>query len=347
MIFLGLMILGFGFLMFSRVNSILGFYMVLPLIALGASWSGFLPIVTAVNNWFHRRRGLATGISSAGVNLGGVLVAFVAVSINSHGWRTSALVMGIVCWIVGIPLASFLRHKPQQYGYLPDGDHLEQKINMADPTLEITNGNISSDPALNSSDFTTRQAIRTQAFWIITCTHSISVLIISMVTVHEIPLLVDAGIPFETAASMLAFMTGVAVIGRVSGGYLADKIGMKPILLVCFFMMSAGVIVLATATTILQAVVWAVLYGLGYGIRAPILIALRADYFGPTHFATIMGFSQPIMVLGMFLGPIIAGFAYDVQGSYKAVFILVSIVNLLGAALVPFIKRPTPLPGLD
>ena len=60
-----------------------------------------------------------------------------------------------------------------------------------------------------------------------------------------------------------------------------------------------------------------------------------------------MGFSQPIMVLGMFLGPIIAGFAYDAQGSYKAVFILVSLVNLLGAALVPFIKKPMLLAASD
>ena len=332
MIYLGFTILGIGFFLFSRVTSMLGFYMVFPLIALGASWSGFLPVVTAVNNWFSRRRGLATGISSAGVNVGGVMVAVVAIAISTYGWRSTALGIAFISWFLGFPLAAFIRHRPQPYGYLPDGD---------DPIETQAQDDASETaPDKEEPDFTVMEALRTQAFWIITATHGISVLIIAMVTIHEIPLLVDAGISFETAASLLALMTGIAVVGRVSGGYLGDKVGMKPVLLVCFFMMSAGVIVLATATTITQAVIWAVLYGLGYGARAPILIALRADYFGPRNFATIMGFSQPIMMFGTFFGPIIAGYAYDVQGSYRMVFTAIAVVNLMGAALVPFIKRP-------
>ena len=79
---IGFAVLGMGFLMFSRVNSLLGFYVVFPVIILGGSLSGFLPVVTAVNNWFSRRRGLATGICSAGVNVGGVLVAVVALTVT-------------------------------------------------------------------------------------------------------------------------------------------------------------------------------------------------------------------------------------------------------------------------
>ncbi|MBI2855897.1 MAG: MFS transporter [Chloroflexi bacterium] len=343
MIYLGFALLGVGYILFSRVTSVLGFYLVFPLIALGASWSGFLPVATAVNNWFSRRRGLATGISSAGVNIGGVLVAVVAIAISTYGWRTTALCIAFIAWFLGFPLASFIRHRPQPYGYLPDGDDPD-----APRAQHGAGGNSSEsgwedgDESLDQEtpDFTVMEALRTQAFWVITITHGISVLIIAMVTIHEIPLLVDAGISFETAASLLALMTGIAVVGRVSGGYLGDKVGMKPVLLVCFFMMSAGVIVLATATTVTQAVIWAVLYGLGYGARAPILIALRGEYFGPRNFATIMGFSQPILMIGTFFGPIIAGFAYDVQGSYRMVFTAIALVNLLGAALVPFIKRP-------
>ena len=164
------------------------------------------------------------------------------------------------------------------------------------------------------------------------------------VSIHQVPLLVDAGISFETAASVLAFMTLVAMVGRVIGGYLGDRFGYKLILVVCFVLMSVGVVVLSTAQTVPQALVYAVLYGLGYGARAPILIALRAEFFGPRNFATIMGLSQPIMVIGTFFGPIAAGFAYDVQGSYRLVFSIISVVNLVGAVLVFFIKKPD-VPG--
>jgi MFS family permease len=104
--------------------------------------------------------------------------------------------------------------------------------------------------------------------------------------------------------------------------------------------MSVGVIVLATAQTVPQAMVYAVLYGLGYGARAPILIALRGEFFGPRNFATIMGLSQPVMVIGSFFGPIAAGFAYDVQGSYLMIFSIIAVLNLVGAVLVFFIKKP-------
>jgi MFS family permease len=309
--------------MFSRVNSLLGFYVVFPVIILGGSFSGFLPVVTAVNNWFSRRRGLATGICSAGVNVGGVLVAVVALFIGAYGWRAAAVMIGLIIWLLGFPLAAMIRHRPQPYGYLPDGDDPEEH--------EVSSGDGTAHPSadsIESPDFTPMQALKTPAFWTISACHGLSVLIISMVTIHQIPLLVDAGMSFETAASVLAFMTGVAAVGRVVGGYLADKVGMKPTLLVCFFLMSAGVVVLASAQTVQQAIVYAVLYGLGYGARAPILIALRAEFFGPRNFATIMGLSQPVMVIGSFLGPIAAGFAYDVQGSYRMVFSVIAVINL-------------------
>jgi MFS family permease len=299
--------------------------------------SGFLPVVTAANNWFARRRGLATGIVSAGVNIGGTLVVVVALAISAYGWRTTALGMALVVWVLGFPLSSLMRHRPQSYGYLPDGDVAEQQ-DAAPQDVESTLPG--SSTAVESPDFTPMQALKTPAFWFIATSHSFSLLIVGAVTIHEIPLLVDAGISYEAAAGVLAFMTAMAMVGRVSGGFIGDRVGLKPTLLVCFLLMSAGVLVLATAQTVPQALVFAVLYGVGYGARAPLLIALRGDFFGPRNFATIMGMGQPILMIGMFIGPIAAGFAYDVQGSYRMVFTVIAFVNLIGAALVFFIRRP-------
>ena len=338
--YIGFAVFGLSFFLFSRVNSLLGFYLVFPIIALGASMSGFLPVVTAVNNWFSRRRGFATGISSAGVNVGGMLVALVAIAITTYGWRTTAVMIAVAIWVLGFPMAAMMRHRPQQYGYLPDGD---EPVEETVPSGE--GGPSESDGAEESStddapDFTPIQALKTPAFWFIASAHGFSLFIVGSVSIHQIPLLVDVGISFETSASILAFMTFVAMLGRVAGGYLGDKLGRKLVLVVCFCLMSVGVVVLATAQTVPQAMLYAVLYGLGYGARAPILIALRGEFFGPRNFATIMGLSQPVMVIGSFFGPIAAGFAYDVQGSYRMVFTIIAAVNLIGAVLVFFIKKP-------
>ena len=217
--YVGFALLGLSFILFSFVDSLLGFYLVFPIIALGASLSGFLPVITAVNNWFSRRRGLATGISSAGVNMGGVLVAVVAVSISLYGWRTTAVVIGVVIWLLGFPLAAMMRHKPQPYGYLTDGDDpVEQGDSSAD-------GRPSG--ADETADFTPMQALKTPAFWFIASAHGFSLFIVGSVSIHQIPLLVDAGISFQTASTILAFMTLVAMVGRVAGGWLGDKLGRK------------------------------------------------------------------------------------------------------------------------
>lgn len=337
---IGFFLFGLSFFLLSIINSLLGFYLVFPLIALGASMAGFLPVVTAVNNWFSRRRGLATGISSAGVNVGGMLVALVALAITAYGWRSTAVILGVTIWVLGFPLAAMMRHRPQQYGYLPDGDiAVDDKASSQDTISDSCDSSKSPD-IKDTHDFTPVQALKTPAFWFIASAHGFSLFIVGSVSIHQIPLLVDAGISFEASASVLAFMTFVAMIGRVGGGYLGDKFGRKIILVVCFFLMSAGVLVLATSQTVSQAMIYAVLYGLGYGARAPILIALRGEFFGARNFATIMGLSQPVMVIGSFVGPIAAGFAYDVQGSYRMVFTIIAAVNLIGAILVFFIKKP-------
>ena len=242
------------------------------------------------------------------------------------------MIIGVVILLLGFPLTAMMRHKPYPYGYLPDGDDPDEYRGAS------AEGRPTADD--ETPDFTPMQALKTPAFWFIASAHGFSLFIVGSVSIHQIPLLVDAGISFETSATILAFMTLVAMIGRVAGGWLGDIMGRKLILVVCFLLMSAGVVVLATAQTIPQAMLYAVLYGLGYGARAPILIAIRAEFFGPRNFATIMGLSQPVMVIGSFFGPIAAGFAYDAQGSYRMIFFIIAVLNLIGAALVFFIKKP-------
>ena len=212
--YIGFAIFGLSFFMFSRVNSLFGFYMVFPLIALGASMSGFLPVVTAINNWFSKRRGLATGISSAGVNVGGILVALVALNISHFGWRTAAVIIAVIICVLGFPMSAMMRHKPQDYGYHPDGID-SQATNKNDSHKSDGNQTDEADP-----DFTAMQALRTPAFWFIAAAHGFSLFIVGSISIHQIPLLVDVGISYEQSASILAFMTFMAMIGTVSYTHL-------------------------------------------------------------------------------------------------------------------------------
>ena len=342
----GYVIFAAGFLLFSRVHSLRAFYFAFALVALGGSLSGFLPVFTAVCNWFVRRRGVASGIAMSGINIGGVLVVVVALAITSFGWRTTAVGMAEAILLLGFPLAAMMRHRPQSHGFLPDGDPLDTPAPSSGPrgsekqlgAAQVTR----AGPAREHADFTPMQALRTSAFWLLALAHGFSLLMVGAVTIHEIPLLVDTGMTYETAAAILSLMTGFAIVGRIGGGFVGDKLGKKPTLIACFVMMAAGLVILGTTQSLAQAVLFAIPYGLGYGARGPMMVALRADYFGPRNFATIMGLSQPIMMIGSFIGPAAAGFAYDIQGSYAVVFTVIAVVGLTGAILVLFVRQPAP-----
>ena len=89
-------------------------------------FSHFLP-VAALNNWFHEKGGLAMGLScSSSGALGIIMSRVLSALIIRYGWRTSALVNGIVCIALAAPFVLFvLRYRPEDMGLLPYGERAE------------------------------------------------------------------------------------------------------------------------------------------------------------------------------------------------------------------------------
>ena len=121
-IFGGVICIGLGLLLLTQVQSIGMFYAAFILMSLGISSCGISVTVTAVANWFHRRVGLATGITVSGYGFSGLLVPLMVRLIDTYDWRIAIGVMGIGMLVIGLPLSLLVRHKPEQYGYLPDGE---------------------------------------------------------------------------------------------------------------------------------------------------------------------------------------------------------------------------------
>ena len=120
---IGVLLMGTGFVVLSRVSSITGFYLAFILmLALGAGLGFATPLITAVGNWFVRRQGVAFGLAMSGIGLGGLLVPLLSWVITQYGWRNAMLVAGITVFIVATPISLLMRHKPEQYGDVPDGE---------------------------------------------------------------------------------------------------------------------------------------------------------------------------------------------------------------------------------
>ena len=103
---------------------------------------------------------------------------------------------------------------------------------------------------------------------------------------------------------------------------------------------AAGLLLLAYAQNMAMVISFAVLHGIAWGVRGPLMQALRADYFGTASFGTIMGWSSLVVMAGMSIGPIFAGWMADQTGSYTAGFAVLSAAAVFGAVFFVLAKKP-------
>jgi len=315
---IGTVLFGLGFILFSQIDSLLSFYLTFALIALGSSLGGFATLMVSIVNWFSRHRSKAIAASQFGFSIGGLSVPLVILAMEAFGWRATAVASGILVLVIGLPLVQVVRHRPEAHGERADG-HV---ANETDVTSEV---------ALEK-DFTARQAMRTRSFWLISFGHALALLTVSSMLVHLVPHLTEGlGYSLPVAGVIVALMTAFQLLGQLSGGYLGDLFNKRIICAVCMFGHTGGLLLLAYADSLLGVVAFTVLHGLGWGTRGPLMVSLRADYFGPSSFGTIMGFSSLIVMLGMSSGPIIAGYMADVSGNYEGGFTLLALLSLLGS----------------
>ena len=137
LLYFGITTMGVSFLVFSRITSLWMLYAVFLLIATASSFGGGRPINVAVANWFIRKRARALGFLLAGIGFGGSTVVVVGWITEQYGWRTSAIIAGIVYLLVCLPLVSIVYHRPEEVGMMPDGATATE--GKADTDTEDTN----------------------------------------------------------------------------------------------------------------------------------------------------------------------------------------------------------------
>lgn len=340
MVFIGLVITGLGFVLFSRTNNLLTFYVSYGLIMLGTAAGSWLPLMTVVNRWFIRKRGLAMAVAAEGSPLGGLLLLPVlawAVTPSHFGWSTTALWIGIVFLALAFPISRFIRERPEDYGERADGD---PSPNASMSQIEVVRTPPRDIGSRDQPDFTAGQAIRTSAFWLITFGHAFSSMLFATLTVHLVPMLTDQGLSLQSSANVFSAMMGVAAVFQLIGGYVGDRMETRVAIAVFGFIQAAGFTVAVFAESMPMAILFAVLFGAGFGGRNPLTVAIRAEYFGPNAFATITGISSAPMYLFMLAAPLFAAFIFDTQGSYMIAWLILGGLGSMSGVLFLLAKKP-------
>ena len=325
----GMVLFALGFMLLSQVDHIWTFYIAFMLIAIGASLGSFLAVVVAVVNWFRRRRTMALGLLSLGFAVGGFAATPTALIIEGIGWRAAAFASGVAVLVIGLPLTRVVLHRPEDHGLLPDG--AQSRASLAD------------DPDDEDADFGmgTREALRTSAFWLISFGQASALLVIGALMVHLVVYIhEDLGFSLGLAAFAITVQTIGQVIGQLAGAYFGDRWPKRPLIVAALLGHSLAIFVLAMASTLPMVYVAVAINGLAWGLRAPLQMAIRADYFGRRSFGTIMGFSSLVIMSGMIVGPTFAGVMYDRTGSYQVSFVVLAVLAALGAVLFAFASPP-------
>ena len=321
-----------GFVFFGQVHSLWQFYVAFMLIAVGSSFCGFVTVTVSIVRWFERLRARALAVGGMGLGIGGMCVPLIVLSFSRFGWRTTATAAGVGGAAVAWWLAKYLEGRPADYGQEVDGG---DKV--------VSHGRTVRAEGVSDVHFTAREALRTRAFWMISMGHMSALFVVGVVMAHlQLFLTSERGYSLQQASFVAAALPFVQLGGMALGGYLGDRINKRLIASVAMLGHALGLTLLAWSPNAGVVVLFVLLHGLAWGARGPLMQALRADYFGSSSFATIMGISSTIVLTGTVLGPLVAGWIADVTGSYVGAFVLLSAMTALGMIFFVLAKPPAP-----
>lgn len=336
-------IFGIGFLMLSRVDSLSAFYICFIIISIGHS-AGFYAVGSVtVANWFVRKRGRAMGFLTGGVCLAGAMVPFLVNLIDHYGWRQSLVITGVGMWIIGIPLSFVYRHKPEQYGLLPDGDASATTLpdrSLPGKTAGSNPAAATVLPAVGQAEFTAMEAVKTGRFWMLAVGLSISYMAMGAVFVHLMPFLESIGFDRKSAGLVVTFTILFSVVGRVGLGWVSDYMDKRHAFCIALTLQAIGLLFFANIRSFWHVVLFLITFSPGYGAPIPLRPAIQGAYFGRKQFGTIQGLLISVSTVSSMIGPPFAGWICDATGSYRLAFTIIAVVPLFG--ILFFLMTPPP-----
>ena len=320
----GVFISGLGLILTGLSTNIVTFYLAFILMSAGVSASNHsVAWSVMVTRWFKKKRGRATGLTFMGGAFGGPGLIFIAILLESYGWRSSVIILGIGMWVIGIPLSFVARSRPEDYGYLPDGD------TEIDRELETTNTKQEND-----TSFTLKQAMSTKYFWgliAILGTQSVS---IGGLLAHQIAYLEGIGFSTTIAASTVAIYFGVSGIGRFVVGFLTDWFDWQRVFIAMIIGQVIGLIMLANVSVYSHAAAAALVMGFSHGMMVPIRLIISSKLFGTNNLGSIWGTIDGITVAIGVVGPVYLGWTFDTFGTYVPALYILSFVLFTAIPMV-------------
>jgi MFS family permease len=314
----GMILTGAGLIAASVAQTLLQVYLAYGLgVGLGIGCS-YVPAVAAVQRWFLRRRGFASGLAVSGIGVGTLVVPPLAkFMIDAFDWRETYLILGIFAIVAGAGMAMLIEDDPSERGLGVDGD----------PPAAAASGSAAPGGAIRVA-ITTRRFIGLYAACFI-CSFGLFVPF-----VHLVPYALDHGVA-SSAAVLLVGAIGVgSTAGRFLLGGMADRLGRPLSFLIMFVGMGLSFVIWLFSVSLWPLAAFALVYGVFYGGFVALAPAVVIDYFGSRQASSLIGIVYTSVAFGTLVGPSATGFVFDLSHSYTLPILLSIGVYVVATAIL-------------
>jgi MFS family permease len=318
--------LGIGYLLLSYIQAPWQLYLLYGLlVGIGYSTHDVITLST-IARWFVKRRGMMSGIVKVGTGCGQLFVPLIATAlIAAFGWRYACFIIGAAALVALVAVAQVMRRDPQSLGMLPDGVNGEP----AATTIAAGQGSLSLSAAA-----------RTRQFWTLCAAEFMVFFCLLTIVVHIVPHARDLGLPPAIAAGVLSTIGGVSMLGRFTMGTVNDRIGGKRSLVICFVILLCGLILLQASHAAWMLFLFATVYGFAHGGLFTVMSPTVAELFGTGSHGLLFGIVLFSGTLGGAIGPLMAGHIFDLTGSYRLVFLILTAMAVVGFILITTLRAP-------
>ncbi|MDX8481675.1 MFS transporter [Mesorhizobium sp. VK24D] len=317
----GAVLLGLALVVASRAGSLLVFQLSYGVIVGLAASAFFAPMIALTTAWFDTNRSLAVSLVSAGMGVAPMTISpFARWLISAYDWRTAMFDIGVMAWVLLLPAVFLVRQPPAAVAH--DGG-------MPAPAAD--------DPGMSVG-----QALRSPQFIVLALTFFACCAAHSGPIFHMVSYAMACGVAPMAAVSIYSVEGLAGLGGRVLYGVLADRLGVKPVLIAGLAIQGMVIAAYLGAARLEHFYVLAVIFGATYGGVMPLYAVLAREYFGGRIIGTVLGAATMLSSLGMSFGPLAGGMIYDAYASYSWLFIGSSLVGLSAAGIaIAFPPQPS------
>lgn len=302
---------GLGLMLASQAGSVLELQIAFGVIGGAGAGAYMAPLTTSAARWFDKHRGLAVALVTAGTGMGSLLMAPLATwLIGEFGWRAAFMGMGGLAWAVIVPAALLLRPAPVAAG-------------------GVVAGGMSAGEALRSP-----QLLAVAGTYFACCAAHSGPLF------HMVSYAVDCGIAPMSAASLLGAAGMAGLVGRIAGGMVADRLGVKPTVLLALLSQAVAISLYVTVREPAQFLALGALFGLSYGAVMPLYAVLIRNWFGPAVMGTAFGAVSMAGTFGMAVGPVAGGWLHGWGGDYAWLYGASAAIGLGALAIAMTFRAP-------